>query len=95
VTAAGLAELTSKALKICPALGGLEVEESWAGLRPTTPDFLPVLGTTPWSNLYVAGKFFFSSFCGKSGVRRLGRRRWSVCGSAGLMMMWFHRGLLA
>lgn len=59
MTAAGLAELTSKALKICPALGGLEVEESWAGLRPTTPDFLPVLGTTPWSNLYVAGTPYF------------------------------------
>ena len=56
VTAGGLRELTSKALRLCPGLADLDVEESWAGLRPTTPDRLPVLGQTPWTNLYVAGE---------------------------------------
>jgi hypothetical protein len=34
----------------------LQVEETWAGLRPTTEDCLPVLGATPWENLVVAGE---------------------------------------
>jgi len=55
VTAGGVHELTTRALRVCPALGELEVEETWAGLRPTTPDTLPVLGRTPWDNLFVAG----------------------------------------
>lgn len=55
VTAGGVHELTSRALRVCPALGEMEVDETWAGLRPTTPDTLPVLGRTPWENLFVAG----------------------------------------
>jgi thiazole synthase len=55
VTAKGVMELTSKALRLCPGLAELEVEETWAGLRPTTPDMMPVLGNTPWDNLFVAG----------------------------------------
>jgi len=58
VTAGGVHELTKRALRICPALGELEVEETWAGLRPTTPDTLPVLGRTPWENLFVAGGYW-------------------------------------
>ena len=58
VTAGGVHELTKRALRICPALGECEVEETWAGLRPTTPDTLPVLGYTPWENLFVAGGYW-------------------------------------
>eukprot|EP00624_Nannochloropsis_granulata_P000386 evm.model.NODE_11471_length_7800_cov_21.873846.1 len=58
VTAGGVHELTKRALRICPSLGELEVEETWAGLRPTTPDTLPVLGRTPWENLFVAGGYW-------------------------------------
>ncbi|EWM29369.1 glycine oxidase [Nannochloropsis gaditana] len=58
VTAKGIHDLTQRALQICPALGNLELEETWAGLRPTTPDTLPVLGSTPWENLFVAGGYW-------------------------------------
>ncbi|MEP6905323.1 MAG: FAD-dependent oxidoreductase, partial [Gemmatimonadales bacterium] len=34
----------SAASEIAPALGALEPTSSWAGLRPVTPDMLPLLG---------------------------------------------------
>ena len=36
----------------------LEIEETWSGLRPTTPDKAPILGETPWENVYVAGGYW-------------------------------------
>lgn len=40
----GLARVRSAASEIAPALGVAEVRRSWAGLRPVTPDMLPLLG---------------------------------------------------
>jgi glycine/D-amino acid oxidase-like deaminating enzyme len=37
-----------------PALGGWEIVEHWAGLRPGSPDDLPILGPTEIANLFVA-----------------------------------------
>lgn len=47
VTAAGLAELFTGASTLCPALAGGEVVRTWAGLRPVTPDGLPIIGREP------------------------------------------------
>jgi glycine oxidase len=40
----GLDRVTSAAAEIAPALGVLAPTSSWAGLRPVTPDMLPLLG---------------------------------------------------
>lgn len=37
-------EIRASAVRLCPALGNAELHSSWAGLRPATPDLLPVLG---------------------------------------------------
>ena len=37
-----------------PSLGGFAVTEQWAGLRPGTPDELPVLGATALEGLFLA-----------------------------------------
>jgi thiazole synthase len=58
VTPAGLLHVLTHALQLVPALKDLPVEETWAGLRPTTPDKGPILGRTPWKNLYVAGGYW-------------------------------------
>jgi thiazole synthase len=58
VTPAGLLHILSHALELVPGLKDLPIEETWAGLRPTTPDKGPVLGKTPWSNLYLAGGYW-------------------------------------
>ncbi len=47
VTSAGLGRILTAAVALCPPLGGLAVSRSWAGLRPMTPDGLPILGPEP------------------------------------------------
>lgn len=54
VTALGLHDLLRPALAAAPGLGGFTVTESWAGLRPGTPDGLPVLGATPVEGFMLA-----------------------------------------
>jgi FAD dependent oxidoreductase len=39
-------------------LASLTITETWAGLRPTTPDKGPLLGKTKWKNLYLAGGYW-------------------------------------
>ena len=46
VTAQGLRSLLDAALEALPALSDFAVAETWAGLRPGTPDDLPYLGET-------------------------------------------------
>ncbi len=47
VTAAGLARIFTGVTALCPALANLEVTRTWAGLRPMTPDGLPIIGAEP------------------------------------------------
>ena len=42
------------ATKLVPALAGAKQHEAWAGLRPGTPDDLPILGETSTSGFFVA-----------------------------------------
>lgn len=46
------------ALALMPALKNARILEDWAGLRPGTPDALPILGTTAASGYYVATGHF-------------------------------------
>lgn len=46
-TPAGLADLFARASALIPALAHLEVRRTWAGLRPGTPDGLPIIGREP------------------------------------------------
>ncbi|HEY0351726.1 MAG TPA: glycine oxidase ThiO, partial [Gemmatimonadales bacterium] len=47
VTSAGLAGILAATVSLCPALIRAKVRRSWAGLRPMTPDGLPVIGEDP------------------------------------------------
>jgi glycine oxidase len=47
VTPAGLMSLLRPALEIAPALASMPVVELWSGLRPGTPDGLPIIGPDP------------------------------------------------
>jgi glycine oxidase len=58
VTPMGLLHILTHAIQMIPALKDLPIEESWAGLRPTTPDKGPILGKTPWNNLFIAGGYW-------------------------------------
>ncbi len=54
VTAEGIHGLLHATLAAAPALASFSVTESWAGLRPATPDGLPYLGTTAIDGLILA-----------------------------------------
>jgi glycine oxidase len=46
-TPEGVEELKQFAFDLCPALRSAEVEKTWAGLRPGSPDGLPFIGPVP------------------------------------------------
>lgn len=54
VTAEGVHELLHAALDAAPSLGSFTITESWAGLRPGTPDGLPLLGPTDIEGFLLA-----------------------------------------
>lgn len=54
VTPFGLVEILNAAMELVPSLSGAEILETWSGLRPDTPDHLPVLGPTDLEGLYIA-----------------------------------------
>lgn len=47
VTSAGLGRIFAAVTALCPALNRAEVRRTWSGLRPMTPDGLPILGEEP------------------------------------------------
>ena len=54
-TPAGLADLRAFAIAMVPELAGAEIENSWAGLRPGSPDGLPFIGPVPQhGNVFAA-----------------------------------------
>jgi len=54
VTPAGMRKIFDAAIELFPGLAGAEVLETWSGLRPGTPDDLPILGPTDISGLLIA-----------------------------------------
>jgi len=60
VTASGLEQLLSGALELAPGLASASVEETWAGLRPASPDHLPILGPADLQGLLIATGHFRS-----------------------------------
>ena len=54
VTPAGLEQIFSAMQELVPVLGAAEVVETWSGLRPDTPDHLPILGPSGVQGLTIA-----------------------------------------
>jgi glycine oxidase len=58
-TLAGVRLILDRAAAIVPAIGELTPLRAWAGLRPATPDALPLMGRLPpWHNLWVSTGHF-------------------------------------
>jgi len=60
VTAGGSRQILNAALSLLPGLDKACVEETWAGLRPDSPDHLPILGPTDRNGLLIATGHFRS-----------------------------------
>ncbi len=55
LTAGGVSWLLSTAYRLIPSLEQSAIEQMWVGLRPKTPDNLPILGQAPgWENVTLA-----------------------------------------
>jgi glycine oxidase len=54
VTAGGVAKIISAAIDLVPGLANARIEETWAGLRPDSPDHQPILGPTDIEGLIMA-----------------------------------------
>jgi len=53
-TPAGIHTLLGRAMRLYPQLKDWQIQECWWGFRPTTPDKLPILGSSPLENLSLA-----------------------------------------
>jgi glycine oxidase len=47
VTESAVNSIRARAERLAPALAGAKVLRAWAGLRPGTPDGLPIVGSEP------------------------------------------------
>jgi glycine oxidase len=59
-TAGGIEKILSAAIELAPGLVNARIEETWAGLRPDSPDHLPILGPTDLDGLLIATGHFRS-----------------------------------
>ena len=66
-------DLCQSAFELIPALADLPIEHHWAGLRPGSPDGVPVIGPHPeLPNLYIcAGHFRYGVVLGPGSARLL------------------------
>jgi glycine oxidase len=60
VTAAGIKKILGEAIRLAPELENARIDETWAGLRPDSPDHLPILGPTDIDGLLIATGHFRS-----------------------------------
>lgn len=60
VTAGGMKKILDGAIELIPALAKSRIQETWAGLRPDSPDHLPILGPTDLEGLLIATGHFRS-----------------------------------
>jgi len=58
LTAGGLEKVLAGAIELAPGLANARIEETWAGLRPDSPDHLPILGPTDVDGLLIATGHF-------------------------------------
>ena len=60
VTAGGVELILREVMRMVPGLASARIEETWAGLRPDSPDHLPIIGPTDLDGLLIATGHFRS-----------------------------------
>jgi glycine oxidase len=60
VTAGAIEKILTDAIELAPGLATARIEETWAGLRPDSPDHLPIVGPTDLEGLLMATGHFRS-----------------------------------
>lgn len=60
VTAGAIQQILHEVMRMVPRLERARIEETWAGLRPDSPDHLPIIGPTDVEGLLIATGHFRS-----------------------------------
>jgi glycine oxidase len=60
LTAGAMEKILTGAIELAPDLADSEIAETWCGLRPDSPDHLPILGPTDLDGLLIATGHFRS-----------------------------------
>jgi glycine oxidase len=60
VTAGSIELILREVMRMVPGLANARIEETWAGLRPDSPDHLPIIGPTDLNGLLMATGHFRS-----------------------------------
>jgi len=60
VTAGSVELILREVMRMVPGLAAARIEETWAGLRPDSPDHLPIIGPTDLDGLLIATGHFRS-----------------------------------
>ncbi len=58
LTARGIQKILNAAVELAPGLADAAIVETWCGLRPDTPDHLPILGKSDIAGLVIATGHF-------------------------------------
>lgn len=54
-TLKGITDIVASTAQLMPSILDSELQQTWCGLRPATPDYFPILGRLPlWDNVFVA-----------------------------------------
>jgi glycine oxidase len=82
VTPEGIRRILDGAVELAPALADAKIVEQWAGLRPDTPDHLPIIGPTEMSGLMMATGHYRNGILLAPVTAKI-VRDWIVSGKAG------------
>ena len=79
VTAGGIRRILDNLLELAPSLADAEILETWSGLRPGTPDDLPILGPSEVEGLLIATGHYRNGILLAAVTAKL-IREWITCG---------------
>jgi glycine oxidase len=85
VTAEGIQQILRAATELAPGLSSAVIMDTWSGLRPDTPDHLPILGPTDVEGLWIATGHYRNGILLAPGTARL-MREWIVDGAPSLAL---------
>jgi glycine oxidase len=81
VTPQGVRQILDGALELAPALADAKIVEEWSGLRPGTPDLLPIIGPTDIAGLWLATGHYRNGILLAPATARI-MREWIVTGKS-------------
>jgi glycine oxidase len=79
VTTEGIEQILRAATELSPSLASAVIVDMWSGLRPDTPDHLPILGPTDIGGLWIATGHYRNGILLAPGTARV-MREWIVDG---------------